>query len=319
MGCDGCELWGPKEKTCYAGVLHGRYGGKNPGFSPTFETLTFHPGRMAKAAAWSDLTGKDRPDKPWLSGRPRHIFVSDMSDALSRAVPFDYLKSEIIDNVNSEKGRRHVYMWLTKQAPRMAEFSAWLKAQGIAWPVNLWPGTSVTRQATVSRVASLIRVGDELTTRFVSAEPLLEDIDLTRWVHGGVRPDVDVDIDGGVWPGGREPYSNSCPIRLVIVGGESGGGARPCNVRWIRSIVRQCRAAGVACFVKQMGSRIELPNDQAREWGREGDVLNWETDDVHYQGEEQVARLEDPKGGNPSEWPEDLRVRQFPAAQEQPA
>jgi len=79
----------------------------------------------------------------------------------------------------------------------------------------------------------------------------------------------------------------------VIVGGESGPGARPLDVAWARSIVQQCRATGVPVFVKQLGSnpaplRVEAGSVLERLW------------------------LRDRKGGDPAEWPEDLRVREFP-------
>ena len=67
MGCDGCELWNGERKTCYAGMLHLRYGKNNSGFASTFEDVTQYPGRMQKAARWSDLTGTSRPGKPWLN------------------------------------------------------------------------------------------------------------------------------------------------------------------------------------------------------------------------------------------------------------
>ena len=121
MGCDGCELWGKQRKTCYAGILHDQFGGHKPGYAPTFGQVTLFPGRMAKAAAWSDLRGKARPDKPWLDGLPRLIFVSDMTDSLCPSVSFEYLKEEVIENVISDKGQRHCWLWLTKRATRMAK------------------------------------------------------------------------------------------------------------------------------------------------------------------------------------------------------
>jgi protein gp37 len=285
MGCDGCELWGAKQKTCYAGVLHGRYGGTNKGFAPTFEQVTAFPGRMAKAAAWSDLTGTVRADKPWFTGMPRVIFVSDMSDALSKAVTFDYLKAEIIDVVSSEKGRRHIWMWLTKQAPRMAEFSAWLASNhGCGWPMNLWAGTSITTQATASRAKALRSVGDGNTTRFISAEPLWEPVDLSEWL----------------------PW-----FRLVITGGESGPGARPCDVAWVRSVVEQCKAAAVPVFVKQLGAHVQW--DGCQGGYLDGPSNCWPIDTVaQWDGRLKRVILKDKKGGDMAEWPEDLRVRQFP-------
>jgi len=83
-------------------------------------------------------------------------------------------------------------------------------------------------------------------------------------------------------------------IHWVIVGGESGPGARPCNVDWVRSIVRQCQSAGVPCFVKQLGRR---PYIDAKAAPVAGPI---DLDLTHA------------KGGNPAEWPADLQVRQFP-------
>ncbi|HEX3655204.1 MAG TPA: DUF5131 family protein [Pirellulales bacterium] len=151
MGCRGCELWGKHHKTCYAGLLHRRFGGVTPGYAPTFEQVTLFPGRMAEAARWADLNGKKREEKPWLDRMPRTIFVSDMSDSLSSGVPFGYLEAEIIDNVMSDVGQRHRWLWLSKRPDRMAEFSAWLTKRGKSWPSNLWAGTSVTSQATDGR------------------------------------------------------------------------------------------------------------------------------------------------------------------------
>jgi len=89
-------------------------------------------------------------------------------------------------------------------------------------------------------------------------------------------------------------------IDWVIVGGESGPRARPCDVAWIRSVVAQCRAAGVPCFVKQLG---------ANAWDGKR-PLNGQDCDRKVKAE--FAAIVDPKGGDPDEWPADLRVREFP-------
>ena len=96
-------------------------------------------------------------------------------------------------------------------------------------------------------------------------------------------------------------------INLVIVGGESGTKARPCDVAWARSVVEQCREAGVPCFVKQLGARpipltpMRLPSFDAVTGRRH---RGWIEDGHH--------AISDPAGADPSEWPEDLRVREFP-------
>lgn len=249
MGCDGCELWGADRKTCYAGVLHRVRGGHNKGFAPTFEQVTLFPGRMAGAARWRDLTGSVRPGKPWLDGLPRLIFVSDMSDALSKAVSFEYLEQEIISTVIGEAGRRHRWLWLTKRPARMARFSRWLGERGIAWPSNLWAGTSITTQRTTRRIGPLLDVGDEGTTRFLSVEPQVEPVDLTRWL-----PRLD-------W---------------VIQGGESGGKARPFDVAWAVNVLRQCREAGVPYFLKQLGAYVILDGQRRKLSDRHGgDWSEW--------------------------------------------
>ncbi|MDB5350670.1 MAG: Bacteriophage protein gp37 [Planctomycetota bacterium] len=229
MGCEGCEIWGPQRKTCYAGTLHVRFGGATPGYSPSFDVVTQFPGRMREAASWPDLRGKARAEKPWLNGLPRIIFVSDMSDSLSATVPFEYLRDEIIANVRTEPGQRHQWLWLSKRPDRMAKFSRWLGLQGISWPPNLWAGTSLTAQATTSRIKSLVQVGDERTIHFLSVEPQVEPIDLLPWL-----PRID-------W---------------VIHGGESGRGARPFDLSWARSLISQCATLGVPYFLKQLGSNV---------------------------------------------------------------
>ncbi|WDI43706.1 DUF5131 family protein [Bremerella sp. P1] len=275
MGCAGCELWTKSRKTCYAGALHKRLS-KNPGFSPEFLRPKLFPGRLKKAAAWSDLTGRERATKPWLNGLPRLIFVSDMGDALSETgaineqneplpggeVPFEFLKSEIVDAALSDKGQRHRWLWLTKRPNRLASFSNWLQEEhDLQLPENIWIGTSVTSKATLSRVADLVEVGHEETTRFLSVEPLWEEVSLAE------------QLDMIAW---------------VIVGGESEQGCDPKSFQcdWARRLRDECATAGVPFFLKQLGaSPVE-----------EGTPL----------------KLKDSHGGEWNEWPSDLHLRQTP-------
>lgn len=157
---------------CYAGHLNLRWGGRSThdtsvikrGYPPVFERPTKFPGRMARTAKRPDLRGTDRPDKPWLNGLPRLLFVSDMADALSKGIDFEYLKAEIIDIVTSPDGCRHIWMWLTKQPARMAEFADWLQANyDQPWPDNLVAMTSVTNRATRSRIDKLRKVPAKLS------------------------------------------------------------------------------------------------------------------------------------------------------------
>src|SRR5262245_59453657 len=88
MGCDGCELWNPKERACYAGHLTEKWAGK-PGFPEAFDKPRLFPERLAPALRWRDLTGTNRPDKPWLDNLPRIIFLDDMGDTFTESLPLD--------------------------------------------------------------------------------------------------------------------------------------------------------------------------------------------------------------------------------------
>lgn len=103
-------------------------------------------------------------------------------------------------------------------------------------------------------------------------------------------------------------------LSWIIVGGESGPGARPCDGSSIRSIVRQCDRAEVACFVKQLGARARgVPSCRGCEGERfDGDRCERCGDVIEIVDGQRVLHLRDPKGGDPAEWPEDLRVRQWP-------
>jgi protein gp37 len=249
MGCDGCEIWRPQRRSCYAGTLHTRFGGVTSGYARTFEEVTTFPGRMAEAAGYSDLTDKNRPDKPWLDNLPRHIFVSDMSDSLSSSVTFEYLRDEIVNHVSDGPGRRHRWLWLTKRPERMALFSSWLGDRGIEWPDNLWAGTSITSGTTTSRIKSLLKVGTPQTIRFLSVEPQIESINLEKWL-----PQLD-------W---------------VIQGGESGRKSRPFDVGWAMDLLAQCRKYGVAYFLKQLGSEVVSSGNRLTfDDGHAGDWSEW--------------------------------------------
>jgi protein gp37 len=265
---------------------------------------------------------------------PRRVFVCSMSDLFHESVSTDFIAQVFAVMGLTE---RHQYQVLTKRPHRMAEilgdptgefwrqvgaimedyatnverlstgelmgFDAWW--QGIesrqCLP-NVWLGTSVEDQAAAEeRIPHLLRC--PAAVRFLSCEPLLGPLDLGYWIGG--------ECDCGRVESGR--HHGACTskqprgrIHWVIVGGESGPKARPCDVAWIESIVGQCRAADVACFVKQLGSRpgyTSPSGDAVRRWGETRIVAA--DDGVR-------LLLRDRKGGEMSEWPEHLRVREWP-------
>jgi hypothetical protein len=148
------------------------------------------------------------------------------------------------------------------------------------WPLpNVWLGVSVENQVTADMRIPLL-LDTPAAVRFVSAEPLLDKVELDRY--------LDVDVS---W--------RAAALSWVIVGGESGPGARPCCLSWVRNIVHDCQHAGVPLFVKQLGARPFEASDDAPLDDGTWPVQSW----LHF---------DDRKGGDPSEWTEYLRVRQFP-------
>jgi protein gp37 len=208
-------------------------------------------------------------------GVRRRVFCGSMCDVFEARDDLIHARARLATLI--EKTPALDWLLLTKRPENAWRFWPWIKSDGTDsgerdewYPPNVWLGTSASTQKDLNRnVPHLLRC--PASVRFMSLEPLIEAVDLFRTFDGMV-------LD--------HPESPD----WVIVGGESGVRARPCRIDWIRLVVSQCRAAGVACFVKQMGSRF----------------IGWE-----------AKYLEDPerpdaKGGNPEEWPEDLRVREFP-------
>jgi protein gp37 len=235
---------------CYAGYLH-MVRGANPrrpakvphkGHARVFEEVKMFPGRMAEIAKMSDLAGTSRPDSPWKDGLSRLIFVSDMGDALSSGITFEFLRQEIIDVVGNSFGRRHLWLWLTKRPARMLKFDRWLESLDVAWPDNLVAMTSVMN----GRMAAGIDPLREIRARFkgLSIEPLIEPVEL--------------DLTGINW---------------AIAGGESGTEARPFDLDWARDLQEQCKNSGTAFFVKQLGalpferqSPLRLKDSHGGDW-----------------------------------------------------
>lgn len=210
-----------RECKCYAGLLGTARAG-HKGYADRFEQPKRYAGRVADAAAWGPPKETEVSAKPWLQGLRRLIFISDMGDALSHDIAFEFLRDEIIANVHSAAGSRHVWLWLTKRPACMANFGEWLAKQRIPWPDNLMAMTTVTSQQFAARVDQLRRVPAKL--RGLSLEPLF----------GPVR----LDLAGIDW---------------LITGGGSDVLAAPFQVEWALQLREQCHDQGVAFFLKQLG------------------------------------------------------------------
>lgn len=154
---------------------------------------------------------------------------------------------------------------------------------------NCWLGTSIACQDDVDKnIPELLKCRDLCAGLFLSIEPLIGPVDLDTCWPGGMPS-----------PGGG-PYAAG--IDQVIVGGESGPHSRPCNVDWIRSIARQCDEAGVLCMVKQLGANVIDTNTTSATHFDESMCWPDATKTSHHK-----VLLRDKKGGDPAEWPEDLR------------
>lgn len=221
-GCNGCELWGHTNKTCYAGILTSRFGGKK-GWPVNFETPKIFPHRFDTALKWKDLTGHKRPHRPHLDNYPRTIFFNDMGDTFTESLSIDWLVPYIAEMGASP----HLWIILTKRPKRMFSFFA----EHIGFiPANFWLMTTVTSQVTISRVVDLIKLR-EITpdvTLGVSAEPLFEMVQFGKLLH---------------------------TIDWLIVGGESGTKTTPLNPDWVRSLRDQSMIIGTPFFFKQWGGR----------------------------------------------------------------
>ena len=301
---------------CYAETFAERFRGV-PGhpFEQGFD-LRLVPEKLAEPLRWK---------------KPRRVFVNSMSDLFHEGVPNSFIAAV----VGVMHATPHVFQILTKRPWRMQQYFRWLAEVGGvgkylrgdgravvrghfdatakfdqgsggtyralddpwisvfnaaavslgAGPLpNVWLGVSAENQEWADKRIPLL-LQTPAAVRFLSAEPLLGAIDL-------------------------RPYLDS--IDWVIVGGESGPQARPCCVDWIEQIVAQCRAAAVPCFVKQVGRRPyrHVPVADC------GSYLVIQRDDATEPDKWllQQIRMQHPKGGDPAEWPEALRVREFPAA-----
>ncbi len=314
----GCSVVSPGCTNCYAMTLAGT----------RLRHIASRAGLTRDSKAGPVWTGEVRLNEEWLTQplrwrAPRMVFVCAHGDLFHASVP-----DEWIDRVFAVMALapQHVFQVLTKRARRMREYLSGDRDGRVAracvdlwtdgavkptadWPVesigdidmpddlkmrcwplsHVWLGVSVEDQARANeRIPELLET--PAAVRWVSAEPLLGPVDFREIAVDGVltvdaltgihSDDENGPITGVV--GSPDPH-----IDWIVVGGESGPGARPMQVGWARAIVEQCKASGTKCFMKQLGA------DPVWE---DGAFLN----------------LRDRKGGDPSEWPADLRIQQLP-------
>jgi len=243
----------------------------------------------------------------------------------------------------------HIFQVLTKRAERLAEYlstdrrEAWARwgvyycgaidpdgifdqiAFGPRALPNVWLGVSVERQKEAEeRIPLLLRAA--AAVRFLSVEPMLERVNVSRYLPAWFcdacghfmlgRGDDGCAVDEGE----AEPCCSKCSslkvrsvgVDWVIVGGESGGGARAFDVGGALDIRRQCRDADVAYFFKQAGKRPFLTAEDMLKFSLDAGGVRWGAAPKGAPAGASGLRLKSPKGGNLAELPPQLRIRQFP-------
>lgn len=286
----GCDRVSPGCDHCYAMTMAKRLKGmgqakyqrdgdprtSGPGFG-----LTVHPDVLAAPLRWR---------------KPKRVFVNSMSDLFHADVPDEFIARVFAVMASAQ---RHTFQVLTKRHARMKSLlsspafaaavtteAAWLLTTGLPdfraleiWPLpNVWLGVSAEDQHWADiRIPALVRT--PAAVRFVSAEPLLGPVSL----HRGLAWCPVHDFAGGFCPG-------PCPDLIVpdwlIIGGESGAGARPMEIEWATTLIRQGHRAGAAVFMKQVGSVAAV----------------------------ELGPFAGKAGGEWNAFPDYLRVREFPVA-----
>ncbi len=282
----GCSRVSPGCENCYAERVAARFSGPGKPYHG-LAVMGEHGTRWTRQVRLV----REHLEDPLRWRKPRRIFVNSMSDLFHEGLTNEEIAA--VFGVMSACSQ-HTFQVLTKRARGMLEWFEWLASDPIvaissavrpyigddvayraaynhgpnsvpAWPLpNVWLGVSAEDQERAhKRIPYLLETPAAL--RFVSYEPALGPVDFSPWL-----------------PSLATTASGANSLDWIIVGGESGPGARSFEMAWAEDVIRQGQAAGVACFVKQLGARC------------------------------QRIILRDSHGGDPAEWPESLRVREFP-------
>jgi protein gp37 len=218
----GCNVHSPGCTNCYAMSMAARIErfGSAPHYKGT--TRTTNSGK----ATWTGklaLASPAQRRKPVGIRRPSLIFTNSMSDYFHADAP-DQWRLDMLSIMRSCP--QHQFQTLTKRPENIAPF---LERTGTQLPANFWAGATVERADYLHRIDTLRQVPARI--RFLSIEPLL----------------------------GPLGQLNLAGIQWVIIGGESGPGARPMEAAWVRDIIRQCQDQGVAVWFKQFGQAQNNP------------------------------------------------------------
>lgn len=262
------------------------------------------------------VTGDDNWRKPvqWnraaeVAGIRRRVFAQSLSDTFEDRRDLDAPRARLFALIESTPWLD--WLVLTKRPENMVRLApaSWAER----WPANVWAGCTVENQAMAhERIPALLRI--PAAVRFLSMEPLLGPVDISEYLARNEAGSCSRCGCAWTYADDREPAMRArrghvCPpgygghIDWIIIGGESGSKARPFDVAWARSLMKQAREAGIAPFVKQLGAYAR---------GLKEDHFY-----LHNYGlcayDKNRLTLNDGHGGDMAEWPADLHVRDFPA------
>lgn len=258
----GCDRISPGCDHCYALTMAKRLKGMEQARGTTRPKYQNDGDPRTSGPGFGLTVHPDTLTEPLRWTKPRRVFVNSMSDLFHARVPAAFI-TQVWRTMHATP--QHTYQVLTKRPERLARVLAKVHADlGLTEPLpNCWLGTSIESDEYTRRADALRQA--PAAVRFISAEPLL-------------GPLSSLDLTGIDW---------------LILGGESGPGARLLEPQWIRDLIDDARTAGAAPFVKQLGSA----------WARNTAACG-----------KTVAAMGDTKGGKPEYWPANLRIREYPTA-----
>lgn len=243
----GCVEAGPECDNCYARTFAHRLGkelwGREAPRPPASEGYWRQPERWNAAAE--------------RAGERHRVFAHSMSDVMEDRRDLDAPRARLFDLI--ERTPWLDWLLLTKRPAGFLSLTP--RHWDGRWPRNAWAGTTCGTQAGLARVRELSRSAAPARVRFVSVEPLLEKVDLSRSLACGGCYQLACECSAG-------PYRRD--VNWVIVGAESGAHSRPMEEAWARSIKDQCAVASVPFFLKQYadarGHKVSTPELDGRRW-----------------------------------------------------
>lgn len=274
---EGCQRVSPGCENCYAEARNARF---NPrpdarGKGVHWGPPSTTPRLLRSASYWAQPYKWDRD--ALAAGKRARVFCSSLADVFEDHPDVVPARAQLFALIAETPNLD--WQLLTKRPENMGRLAP--ASWATKWPDNVWAGATAENAEQLARRAPYLRQ-IPARVRFLSCEPLLEPLDT-------LLDEVDPPADG-----------SKPEIQWVIVGGESGPRARPFLLDWARRIVVDCAELGIACFVKQMGDQPRL--------GFDGESH----DPSEPSDEIRPVKFASHHGADPSEWPEDLRVQQFP-------